>query len=70
MVGGVASLDLGERTRAPVRLHVNANYLVDNSSNLYDFSNSSLATEKVATFAYGIGQSRMRMAFGVDAPPR
>jgi outer membrane protein OmpA-like peptidoglycan-associated protein len=68
-LGGVASLDLGARTRVPLRFHVNANYLVDNSSNLYDFTGSSLATEKVAMFAYGIAYSRMRIAAAVDAPP-
>jgi len=67
-VGGVASLDLGATTRAPLRLHVNANYLVDNSSNLYDFSGVSPATAKVATFAYGIGYSRVRLAVGADVP--
>ncbi len=67
-LGGVASLDLAARTRAPLRFHVNASYLVDNSSNLYDFTGTSIATDKVATFAYGIGRSRARFAIAADAP--
>ena len=68
-LGGVASLDLRERTRAPVRFHLNASYLIDNSSNLYDFSGTTVATQRVASFAYGIGYSRARFAIAVDAPP-
>jgi outer membrane protein OmpA-like peptidoglycan-associated protein len=67
-VGGVASLDLGARTRAPLRFHVNASYLVDNSSNLYDLSGTTMHTHEVAGFAYDIGHSRARLAIGVDAP--
>jgi outer membrane protein OmpA-like peptidoglycan-associated protein len=68
-LGGVASLDLGARTSAPLRFHLNAGYLIDNSSNLYDFSGTTAATERVASFAYGIGYSRLRVAVAVDAPP-
>jgi len=69
-VGGLASYDLGARTRAPLRFHGNINYLVDNSSNLGDLSDPGLTlqTRKVASFAYGIGYSRARFAVGVDAP--
>jgi len=67
-LGGVASLDLAARTRAPLRFHLNASYLVDNSSNLVDFTGTSLATRSVAAFAYGIGYSRMRVAIGMDVP--
>jgi outer membrane protein OmpA-like peptidoglycan-associated protein len=68
-VGGVASLDLGARTRVPLRFHVNASYLVDNSSNLSDLSGTSAATHRVTDFAYGIGFSRARVAVAADAPP-
>jgi outer membrane protein OmpA-like peptidoglycan-associated protein len=67
-VGPVATLDLRELARAPIRFHANVNYYQDNSSNLYDFSNTTRPTREVAMFAYGIAANRMRMAVGVDAP--
>jgi outer membrane protein OmpA-like peptidoglycan-associated protein len=67
-IGAVASYDLRERTRAPFRVHANANFYLDNSSNLYDFTGTTIYTREVATFAYGIQQSRIRLALGADAP--
>src|SRR5262249_50037390 len=58
----------GARTRAPLRFHANASYLVDNSSHLVDFTGTSAATREVARFAYGIGSSRVRFAIGADVP--
>jgi len=67
-VGPVGTLDLGPLADVPLRFHVNLNYYLDNSSNLYDFTGRTDTTTEVAMFAYGIGGSRMRMALGVDAP--
>jgi outer membrane protein OmpA-like peptidoglycan-associated protein len=67
-IGPVASVDFRELTGAPVRVHANANFYLDNSSNLYDFANTSRATREVAMFAYGIAASRLRFGLGVDAP--
>ncbi len=67
-VGPVGTLDLRPIADAPLRFHVNLNYYLDNSSNLYDFTGRTDPTTEVAMFAYGIGGSRMRMALGVDAP--
>jgi outer membrane protein OmpA-like peptidoglycan-associated protein len=67
-IGAVATYDLRERTRAPLRFHANANFYLDNSSNLYDFTGTTIFTREVATFAYGIQQSRIRLALGADMP--
>jgi outer membrane protein OmpA-like peptidoglycan-associated protein len=67
-IGPVASVDFRALTGAPVRVHANANFYLDNSSNLYDFANTTIATREVATFAYGIAASRLRFGVGVDAP--
>lgn len=66
-IGPVATYDLRARTRAPLRFHANANFYLDNSSNLHDFSDTSLFTRQVAMFAYGIAGSRVRFALGADA---
>jgi len=53
----------------PVRLHGVASYYFDNSSNLNDdLSRYTRNTKEVAMFAYGIAQSRVRLAVGADAP--
>jgi outer membrane protein OmpA-like peptidoglycan-associated protein len=67
-IGAVGSLDLRETARAPIRFHANANFYLDNSSNLYDFSATSIFTREVAMFAYGIAYSRLRFALGMDFP--
>jgi outer membrane protein OmpA-like peptidoglycan-associated protein len=67
-IGPVATLDLRPLADAPLRFHANVNYYLDNSANLYDFSNTTTNTREVAMFAYGIAASRMRFGLGVDAP--
>jgi outer membrane protein OmpA-like peptidoglycan-associated protein len=67
-IGGVASLDLRPIANVPLRFHLNANFYLDNSSNLYDFTGTTIQTREVAMFAYGIQGSRLRFAFGLDAP--
>jgi len=67
-IGPVATLDLRQLANAPIRVHANINYYLDNSSNLYDFSSRSQPTREVAMFAYGIAASRLRFGLGVDAP--
>jgi outer membrane protein OmpA-like peptidoglycan-associated protein len=67
-VGPIYTLDLRRVAEVPLRFHANANYYVDNSGNLFDFSNTTIYTREVAMFAYGIAASRMRFAIGVDAP--
>ena len=51
-----------------MRLHVNANFYVDNSKNVYDLSTATAESRQTAKFAYGIGASRVRLAAGIDAP--
>ena len=67
-IGPVATVDFRALTGAPIRVHANANFYLDNSANLYDFANTSIYTREVATFAYGIAASRLRFGLGVDAP--
>ncbi len=67
-IGPVATIDLRQLARAPIRFHANVNYYLDNSSNLYDFSNRTIQTREVAMFAYGIAASRLRVGLGMDAP--
>jgi outer membrane protein OmpA-like peptidoglycan-associated protein len=67
-IGAVSSLDLRALANAPLRFHVNANFYLDNSSNLYDFGGTTIFTREVAMFAYGIAYSRLRFAFGADFP--
>jgi outer membrane protein OmpA-like peptidoglycan-associated protein len=54
----------------PVRFHLNLGYYKDNSNSLVDYSTNSTSafSRYVSKFAYGISQSRLRMALGVDAP--
>lgn len=68
--GPIFTLDLRQLGAGgtPLRFHVNANYYVDNSKNLHDFSDTTIYTREVATFAYGIAGSRFRAGVGVDAP--
>ena len=67
-IGAVASLDLRATSQVPLRFHANANFYLDNSSNLYDFTDTTIFTREVAMFAYGIQGSRLRFALGADAP--
>jgi len=67
-IGPVATVDFRPLTGAPIRVHANANFYLDNSANLYDFANTSIYTREVAMFAYGIAASRLRFGLGVDAP--
>jgi outer membrane protein OmpA-like peptidoglycan-associated protein len=67
-IGPVATVDLRPLAKAPVRLHANVNYYLDNSSNLYNFSGRTPRTQEVAMFAYGIAASRLRVGLGVDFP--
>ena len=67
-IGAVASADLRPINGTPLRFHANANFYLDNSSNLYDFTGTTIFTREVAMFAYGIAGSRLRFALGADAP--
>jgi outer membrane protein OmpA-like peptidoglycan-associated protein len=67
-VGPLATYDLRPATGVPLRFHANVSYYLDNSRNLYDFTGTTIFTREVAMFAYGIADSRVRFALGVDAP--
>jgi outer membrane protein OmpA-like peptidoglycan-associated protein len=67
--GPIFTLDLRElRAEIPLRVHANVNYYVDNSRNLHDFTDTTVYTQEVASFAYGIAASRFRTGLGIDAP--
>jgi outer membrane protein OmpA-like peptidoglycan-associated protein len=69
-LGPLYMLDLRPLNGAPVRFHASANFYVDNSRNLIDFSDPTISiyTREVASFAYGIADSRFRLGAGVDLP--
>ncbi|HEY2730814.1 MAG TPA: OmpA family protein [Polyangia bacterium] len=69
-LGPLYSLDLRPINGAPLRFHASANFYVDNSKNLIDFSDPTISpyTREVASFAYGIAQNRFRFGLGVDVP--
>ncbi len=71
-LGPLFTVDLRAINGAPLRFHVNTSYYVDNSDNLQSFptdpTDDNLASKEVATFSYGVAQSRFRFAVGVDAP--
>ena len=52
----------------PLRFHANVNYYFDNSRNLPNFTDTTVYTQEVASFAYGIAASRLRTGIGIDAP--
>jgi outer membrane protein OmpA-like peptidoglycan-associated protein len=66
--GPVGTIDLRPLAGAPLRFHVNANFYVDNSDNVYDFTGATAQSRQAAKLAYGVGTSRVRLAAAVDAP--
>jgi outer membrane protein OmpA-like peptidoglycan-associated protein len=66
--GGLATYDLVEAVGAPLRFHLNAGYMIDNSSRLQESSSTGLGSRVVTSFAYGVAKDRARLAVGVDAP--
>ena len=67
-IDGLASLDLTALTPIPLRLHGSGGFYADGSRNQIDFAGQSAAAREVAQFAHGMGSSRVRIAFGLDAP--
>jgi len=70
---GIGTYDLKAVTgNVPVRFHLNIGYYVDNSGNLVDYNAGPVPTpvlsRYVSEFAYGISESRFRLALGADAP--
>jgi len=66
--GPIGTIDLRPLAGAPLRFHVNANFYVDNSNNLYDFTGTTPQSRQAAKLAYSVGASRVRLAAAVDAP--
>jgi outer membrane protein OmpA-like peptidoglycan-associated protein len=68
--GPLFTLDLRRLGKGgtPLRVHANLTYYVDNSSHLHDFTGTTVYTQEVASFAYGIAANRFRMGLGLDAP--
>jgi len=68
-IGPLATIDLRPLAGAPLRIHVNANYYADNSSNVYNAPDGTTLSSRLASkYAYGIEASRVRFAAGIDAP--
>ena len=67
----LGTYDLKPATQnVPLRFHLNLGYYIDKSSNLVDYSTNSTSafSRYVSKFAYGMSESRLRVALGVDAP--
>ncbi len=75
-VDAVASFDFRKVSSAPLRLHLNIGFLLDNSLKLLPDGQCGISTGNdacirsrvVQTYAYGIGTSRMRISLALDAP--
>jgi outer membrane protein OmpA-like peptidoglycan-associated protein len=67
-IGPLATYDFRPAYGVPLRLHANVGFYLDNSKNLVDFTGTTIFTREVASFAYGIADSRFRVAVGVDTP--
>jgi outer membrane protein OmpA-like peptidoglycan-associated protein len=71
-VGPRYMVDLRQVADVPLRVHVSADWYLDNSKSLINFDDPnspvSIYTREVATFAYGIAASRLRLALAIDAP--
>ncbi|HEX7507641.1 MAG TPA: carboxypeptidase regulatory-like domain-containing protein, partial [Polyangia bacterium] len=70
-LNAIATYDLKPATQnVPLRFHLNLGYYIDNSSNLVDYATNSTSafSRYVSKFAYGMSQSRLRIALGGDAP--
>jgi hypothetical protein len=69
-LGPLFMVDLRPINDTPLRFHAGANFYVDNSKNLINFNDPTISifTREVASFAYGIAQSRFRFGLGVEAP--
>jgi outer membrane protein OmpA-like peptidoglycan-associated protein len=67
-LGPVGTIDLRPLAGVPLRFHLNANFYVANSDNVYDLSGSTPQSRQAAKLAYGVGASRVRLAAAIDAP--
>jgi hypothetical protein len=68
--GPLYMLDLRQVADVPLRLHGSVDFYLDNSDNLINFNDPTISifTREVASFAYGIAKSRLRLAFGAEVP--
>jgi outer membrane protein OmpA-like peptidoglycan-associated protein len=68
-LNALGTYDLKPATgNVPLRFHLSLGYYIDKSSNLVDYTNTSVFSRYVSKFAYGISESRFRVALGADAP--
>ena len=69
-IGPRYMVDMRRINAVPLRVHASADFYLDNSKNLVDFSDPTITiyTREVAMFAYGIAASRLRFALAIDAP--
>jgi outer membrane protein OmpA-like peptidoglycan-associated protein len=65
-LGTLLSFDLEPLVSVPLRFHLNAGMMIDNTNELSEFTNYSLASLQVEKFALGIQPSRFQIKFGID----
>jgi hypothetical protein len=67
-VTALGALDLAALTRLPLRAHLSVGYIADGSRTQIDFTGQPASARQIAMFARGMDASRLRFAFGLDAP--
>ena len=70
-LNALGTYDLKPATgNVPLRFHLSLGYYIDKSKNLVDYATNSTSafSRYVSQFAYGISESRFRLALGADAP--
>jgi hypothetical protein len=67
--GGLATWNMQDALKVPLRAHLNVGMYFDNSYNVQSFSSSTTVESRLASgFAYGMAKDRFRTSLGVDAP--
>src|SRR4051812_14923817 len=65
-LSGLASWDLRETVRAPLRLHMDLGLYFDNSDAVQSYKGVSRPSKAVSQFAYGIAKDRVRSALALE----
>ncbi len=67
--GGLATWNMQEAAKIPLRAHLNVGMYFDNSYNVQSFGKDITLPSRLASgFAYGMAKDRFRTSVGLDAP--
>lgn len=67
-LGPIFTYDAKKANDVPLRFHANTSFYWDRSGNLPNWAGVPLQSKEVAQFAYGIAESRFRLALALDMP--